>query len=57
MKAELKELGGVYSIEMWFWNGMSNQARFSGKMAEVALYTRALDAGEMGRHYRAGKSR
>lgn len=27
MKAELKELAGVYSLELWFWNGMPNSAR------------------------------
>ena len=27
MKAELKELAGVYSLELWFWNGLPNNAR------------------------------
>ena len=27
MRAELRELAGVYSIELWFWNGMPNNSR------------------------------
>ena len=27
MKTELKELAGVYSLELWFWNGLPNNAR------------------------------
>ncbi len=27
MKASLPELGAAYSVELWFWNGLSNSAR------------------------------